>query len=360
MCQCGFVLGGSFTPRHVKKPKLDVPACTEVVSGPWSIYSCQTSTHDDRCLVIKDQRDGRLNVSCEHHDCKQKRAVMVNSSCSSDFTCPHVESIQSAAAPLSQHSSIPGLQEYKCSASVKENLVILQNSLSSSNLPLAVAVSPTMFCVYGQVTSNTPVGYCHVQVKDDSVRCCSKDCKTFFAKAKQHKAKSICLHVHILLSLGLLKTDNGTEADTILPSTSLDSSASPSSLEVQGSSSASISTNDDPALNSVSRISSISLNMKRSLPLHIPRAIIMQSHYMDVNGWPSSLAPSCTTCGLCNSTLSKERGHPGQRGESLLLTNLQPFRPIKILVKFCENPNCQAMHQVFPYDLAKLHNLQFY
>lgn len=62
VCQCGFVLGGSFTPRHVKKPKLDVPACTEVVSGPWSIYSCKTSTHDDRCLVIKDQRDGRLNA----------------------------------------------------------------------------------------------------------------------------------------------------------------------------------------------------------------------------------------------------------------------------------------------------------
>ena len=112
MRQCGFVLGGCFNPKHAKKPKLNVPACTEVVSGPWSIYSCKTSMHNDCCLVIKDQRGDRLKVSCEHHACKEKCPVMVNSKCAGDFTCTHVESIQSAAAPLSQHFSIPGFQEY--------------------------------------------------------------------------------------------------------------------------------------------------------------------------------------------------------------------------------------------------------
>ncbi|XP_068673208.1 HMG domain-containing protein 3-like [Montipora foliosa] len=112
------------------------------------------------------------------------------------------------------------------------------------------------------------------------------------------------------------------------------------------------STAIDEPVDTVSRTSTVQLNMKRSLPLQIPTAVIQQAHFMDIKGWPPSLAPSCVTCGLCSSPLSREKSHPGQRGESLVLTNLNPFKKIKLLVKFCQSPSCQAMHQVFTYDIG--------
>ena len=63
------------------------------------------------------------------------------------------------------------------------------------------------FCIFGQVTANNPAGFCHVKVWDDSFRCCSKDCKTIVSKAKQLKAKNICIHVHILICLGVTSSD---------------------------------------------------------------------------------------------------------------------------------------------------------
>ena len=66
---------------------MDIPLCTSVIVGPWSVYSCKTSNHDDRCLVIKDCRYDSPSTICLHHLCKQARAVMVNSSSSSLFTC---------------------------------------------------------------------------------------------------------------------------------------------------------------------------------------------------------------------------------------------------------------------------------
>ena len=71
-------------------------------------------------------------------------------------------------------------------------------------------------------------------------------------------------------------------------------------------------------LDSVSRTSTVQLNLKRSWPLHIPIFVIKQTQTFDVSGWPPSLAPLFTTCGFCDSPLSKQWTHPGQRGESLL------------------------------------------
>ena len=166
------------------------------------MYSCKTSNRDDRCLVIKDRRQGNTSVVCEHHNCKEARAVMLNSGRSSDFTCQHIQSTLSATPPTSSYYNIPNLQEYQCGDSVKTELMSLEKF--SGDLPLAVEVSPTVFCVFGPVTSNTPAGYCHVQVKRDTIRCCSKDCKTIIAKEKKHKAKNTCIHVHILISLGVM------------------------------------------------------------------------------------------------------------------------------------------------------------
>ena len=141
---------------------MDIPLCSSVVVGPWSVYSCKTSNHDDRCLVIKDCRHESPSTICLHHLCKQACAVMVNSSSSSLFTCEHVKTIESAVQPEKRYFDLPDLQGYKCGDTVRSDLLRLGEL--SGNLPLAVKVSPLMFCVFGHVSSNNPAGYCHVKV----------------------------------------------------------------------------------------------------------------------------------------------------------------------------------------------------
>ena len=89
-CQnCGFELGGNYVPK--KKPRLEVPKSTLVLqSGQLSIYSVNTSTHDDRCIVIVN-----ANASIrEHRQCKQSRASLVNSMKSANFSCEHLRSTE--------------------------------------------------------------------------------------------------------------------------------------------------------------------------------------------------------------------------------------------------------------------------
>ena len=119
---------------------------------------------------------------------------MLNSNCEEKLTCPHIESTRSAVTPACTFFNIPSLQEYDCSETVRNELMRLQST--SGDLPIAVKVSPTMFCVFGPVTSNTPVGYSHVQLKDEVIRCFSKDCKTIISRAKQQKAKTMFIFAY--------------------------------------------------------------------------------------------------------------------------------------------------------------------
>ena len=296
---------------------MDIPLCSSVVVGPWSVYSCKTSNLNDRCLVIKDCRHESPSTICLHHLCKQARAVMMNSSSSSLFTCEHVKTIESAVQPEKRYFDLPDLQGYKCGDTVRSDLLRLGEL--SGNLPLAVKVSPLMFCVFGHVSSNNPAGYCHVKVQEDALKCYSKDCKTFVAKAKQNKAKNICIHVHVLISLGIISDETVEKTTSIAASASrsmestssatvsacasgsmestpsgLQSASASGSMEATSSSAESgpMSTNStDNSLDTVSRLSTVQLNMKRSLPLQIPSAVIGQAHSMDIKGWPPSLSP---------------------------------------------------------------------
>ena len=108
------IKGGTFIPKNPKKPKMNIPLCTSVIVGPWSVYSYKTSNHDDWCLVIKDSRYDSPGTICLHHLCKQARAVMVNSSLSSLFTCEHVKTIESAVQPEKRYFDFPDLQGYQC------------------------------------------------------------------------------------------------------------------------------------------------------------------------------------------------------------------------------------------------------
>ena len=105
-------LGGTFVPKNYKRPKVDIPVCSEVVCGLLNIYSCKTSTRDDRCLVIKDERDGTTSVICENHYCKETRAVMVNSNSLDLFKCDHIACLKSASPRMRQYFSMTSLDEY--------------------------------------------------------------------------------------------------------------------------------------------------------------------------------------------------------------------------------------------------------
>lgn len=104
--------------------------------------------------------------------------------------------------------------------------------------------------------------------------------------------------------------------------------------------------------------------MLNSLPYEIPSSIFHiiatnDSRTYDADkgkpGWPTVFAYTKDKCRLCGNELCVSRPHPGQKaGEvSYLMTNVIAFKPIQVLVKFCCNSNCKAMHQVFPFDLGK-------
>ena len=141
-----FIWEALLFPKIPRNPKKDIPLCTSVTVGPWSFYLCKTSNHDDRCLVIKDYRYDSPSTICLHHRCKQDRAVRVNSSSSSLFTCQHVKTIESAVQPEKRYFDFPDLQWYQCGDTMRSDLLRLREL--SGNLPLAVKVSPLMFCLW--------------------------------------------------------------------------------------------------------------------------------------------------------------------------------------------------------------------
>ena len=65
-------------------------------------------------------------------------------------------------------------------------------------------------------------------------------------------------------------------------------------------------------------------------------------------GWPVVFEATQETCDLCHSELGRSRCHPGADGNGILITCINPFRKIKILVKMCREKSCQAMHRVMP------------
>ena len=138
MYQLCILFGRHFYSPKSQETQMDIPLCTSVIAGPWSVYSCKTSNHDDRCLVIKDCRYDSPGTICLHHLCKQARAVMVNSSFSSLFTCEHVKTIESAVQPEKRYFDFPDLQGYQCGDTMRSDLLRLREL--SGNLPLAVKV----------------------------------------------------------------------------------------------------------------------------------------------------------------------------------------------------------------------------
>ena len=113
------------------------------------------------------------------------------------------------------------------------------------------------------------------------------------------------------------------------------------------------SNEEEKNTNISSRLNTIKMNMKRSLPNSIPKEIIQKAglvnwfvaYRMARNIWTKRntlrlMQPR--SCGiLCTYWVQRK-----------MLMELNPFKEIRVLVKICTNTECSTMHQVFPYELG--------
>jgi hypothetical protein len=65
-----------------------------------------------------------------------------------------------------------------------------------------VEVGDGVFAVYATASASNTLGFCHVKHNADlsSITCCGKNCRGIMSKAKQERTKSLCIHIHTLLS----------------------------------------------------------------------------------------------------------------------------------------------------------------
>ena len=334
---CNYELGGSYVSQ--KKPRPFVPKCTlvEQPSEGLSVYSVKTSTHDDRCIVVCEEA---LSM-CQHHLCKQNRAIHINSQKVANFSCQHLDTTRDCTTPLQVFNMIPDeiITSYVCDHNTKKSLEEVAAASRAQSFPIAVHVSLTMNCVFGMGTTNNTVGYCHVKVTDKEMKCCSKDCKGML-KSKQQKCRKLCIHLHVLLALGIFKEAELCVSADLPPPIVSDNSSMPMDR-----------------IESKSRKATMELKINYKLPYVIPKPIVRAAGRMDFSGWPEQFEPNQTLCDLCKSPLGQSKPHPNQRGRSIMITNGYPFKTVRILVKDC--PSCFAMHQVFPYTLGEYNLICF-
>ena len=251
------------------------------------------------------------------------------SASSISFSCQHVTLATHPSLPISQcNLDVHKIQTYKCDNLTKDTLTSIS---PPENFHHVVQLSHSCNAVFTYPNTTCPTGYTwHIQYSDEVWQCKSRSCNKKSGTAKQLKTKPICLHLHLLFCHLQLSSSN----------------SSPFTIP-------SLSTPQEPPEISVTRKSSVELNMKHSIPYPLPSTYIQACRSMDNSStWPNLFCPSDLNCKLCGALLSVPRRHPGQNTNYVqyLITPGCIFKPIDIKVKLCTNVQCHAMHQVWPVD----------
>lgn len=336
--KCGYDLGGSFEPKNAKRSKKCNP---DVVRVTPEIFSVKTSKKDDRCFVV---REGNNNI-CLHKYCKELRATYSATGSLQTFKCKHVNDIDTfpSANPLNVYFlNEEIILNYLGDSSAKKTLSDLLDIIPTDH-PSVSRVTDSSYVVFGRPSATNTVGYCHVQVISDVNRvykCTSKSCRSFVSKTKQEKTRSTCQHLHLLYCLLHGNNRRIEESSTTLTG----QNEHPETIVSQTA--------------SFSRQTTLDVAMNSSLPYKIPSSLLQEisrrdaTTFLNINidaatGWPNAFEPIEVICVQCQSPLSTARQHPGQsRDESAyLLTELNPFKRVKLLVKVCSNSLCKAMHR---------------
>ena len=315
----------------------DSPSCVLIVdSSRLKLYSMINSKHN-RVFVVQCNSD----FVCHSEKCKEKRAVHVASGI--PFSCEHCNLLKSFSSPtLAKNLHEDDIKSYKCDNTTQRMLI--EAIQPPDDFRHVVEISQSCYAVYhgaSQGPSN-PTGYCHVQKRDGLFHCMNKSCSKKSGNSRQLKMRTICPHLRILFCVLKLSSDSGP-VNTVSPSTSGESSSATSTT---------VTAEQEV---SVSRGSTIKLNMRRVIPYPVPQEML--SACQSLRDVPQCFMPSSTECELCGSPLLDCRRHPGQGQEDLLyLITPVIFMSVEIKVKFCSNRSCKAMHQAWPIDKGNLFN----
>lgn len=190
---CGEYIGGSYTSK--KKQKLEKPASAVWVTP--SIASVVTTNRGNRCFVARDDETG--GWICLHGDCKEKRAMHVNSGETKHFTCKHINmAVDNAVPPIKQlHITADEISDYPCSSAVQEKLESSIRYASVNGFAPVVQITETKCAIYAGATASNPLGFCHLEVTEESMSCSGKDCHRLIARGKHKRIKSNCIHMYM-------------------------------------------------------------------------------------------------------------------------------------------------------------------
>lgn len=402
---CDFFLGGKYVPQEAKKKKrkLDNPEAVTVCSfGGNTLFSMKLTTRDDRCFcLVSDTSSSRL---CYFGPCKNYRSVAAASGQLQldRFACEHLNKVKdSVGAKEEFHLTAEQINNYPGGADIQRKMEAANTYAKSLAVPQVVRVSETSYAVCSMPDTYAENGFVHVKKVNGVFTCAVKNCRVL-SGGRQLKTRHVCLHLHLLsCSTGFWKTASSNStmtrstsatstsrdptltvstSTTVIPTDSasahgitqtaststsptqpvskaahvIPETSTPSTVTPTDSSSRSSTTS------SVSRISTIKLNLASHYPYHIPLHILHVARAGDCRtsccvggGWPKDFIPADQTCRLCGSGLHPPRCHPGSQGKAVLITNVNPFLPVNIKVKICQNGECQAMHQPQVYGLGK-------
>ena len=169
----------------------------------------------------------------------------------------------------SQQSHSVILHQYNCDSSTKDLLLSIK---PPQDFRLIVQISEHCYVVFTAPCTFTPPGYCHIKRQQDGHWSCSNStCNRKTGNSKQLKSKKICHHLHVLFCSLKLSSPDFPKAVPFPPSTS----SSEVAMTAQSSSSASTS---------VGRMSTLQINLKRSIPYPCPRSILEPTVTMGTTG----------------------------------------------------------------------------
>ncbi|KAJ7339476.1 high mobility group [Desmophyllum pertusum] len=263
------------------------------------------------------------------------------------FSCAHTDALQSFSDPSSaKNMTHEDIAMYKCDNSTRDLLLGINPPQDFRHV---VQISEHCYAVFTVPSTVNPTGYCHIHRQQAGHWLCSNQtCNKKTGNSKQIKSKKICLHQHVLfciLKLSLPDIPKGVQ----VPSTS--SSSSDVATTVQSSFLNPEHSSTSSATPSVSRMSTIQLNLRRSIPYPVPQEFFRAHWNHNLQNWPDCFVPHSSHCDVCGSALTAAQRHPGQgQNDPSYIVMPCSFRLVEIKVKFCTNKNCKAMHQVWPVE----------
>ena len=445
--KCNAETGGTHEPKAKKQR---ISKCAEIYTiENYRLFSVRTSTKDDRCFTVMSTG---METICHAAQCKNLRSIYVASGKTEQFTCQHLDIIR--ATPEDLRSSIYSVQCFSHEEiddfTPDEKIRCEMKKIQNDCFPAVVKVSQKMYAVKGSATASNPTGYCHVKAESAQsqtlgkyqvpfrLNCCSEDCSgKKYGRTKQVKSRSLCIHIHCTILAMKIKEELSTvDRPTDQPDFDYSDSVASTSLTVRPSgtphdsgvqtevrhdvySAQSTQDQDDMSLwllssgLSISKVSTLQLQLKRKLPYKIPVNILQKLTFMDskhipnlgggpllsyssdrednikvdkscctfhpkssicvlcspsyagidydgethsfFEGWPDCFQPSESECLVCSASLSDSMTPQGSvtSYNGFMFTNQNPFKKVTIKVKKCLNTNCRAVHKAFLYDIGK-------